>query len=273
MSERNIINQTTKPNTINSLVKDLISLGIEKGDILLVHSSLSKIGWVCGGPQAVIEALIKVVSKEGTIVMPSHSGEWSDPSRWGNPPVPEEWYQDIYQNMPAFDIKITPTRGMGRIGELFRTYPGVIRSNHPQVSFSAFGKKSEEVTKKHSLTPQFGMSSPLGKLYQLKAKVLLLGVDYDSCTCFHLSETIADGMQKIKMGTAINEKGERIWKWFNDYDYCSDDFKKIGYEFEKKEKVKKGKIGNAQSKLFNLTIGVDFAHDWLAINRFSQDFK
>lgn len=79
MSEKNIIDKTKMPITKKSLLEDLKGLGIEKGDTLLVHSSLSSLGWVCGGAQSVIMALIEAVGKEGTIVMPTHSGDWSDP--------------------------------------------------------------------------------------------------------------------------------------------------------------------------------------------------
>jgi len=273
MVENQVINKTNQPSTINSIEKDLIKLGIEAGDTLLVHSSLSKLGWVCGGPQSVIEALLNVLGKEGTLVMPSHSGDLSDPDQWSNPPVPEEWYESIYNNMPGFDPKKTPTRGMGKIAELFRTYPDVIRSNHPQVSFSAYGKGSEQLMANHPLTPQFGMDSPLGKLYHKDAKILLLGVGYDSCTSFHLAETLVEGINTIKMGTAIIEAGLSKWLWFKDYDYNSEDFEIIGKAFEEKHQISKGKVGNGQSNLFQMKDAVDFACEWLNNNRFSKDFK
>lgn len=273
MSENQVINKTTNPNTIRSLEKDLKKLGIKQGDILLVHSSLSSIGWVCGGSQSVIEALINVVGEIGTLVMPTHSGELSDPNQWNHPPVPEEWYEAIYKNMPGFDPNRTSTRGMGKIPELFRTYPNVLRSNHPQVSFSAYGKKANEITSRHPLTPQFGMNSPLGELYRSEAKVLLLGVSYDTCTCFHLSETIVEGMPQTKMGTAIIENGRSKWQWFKDFDYDSEDFERIGKSFEEIAKIKKGKIGNAKSILFDLKQGVDFAYEWLSEHRFVKEFK
>ena len=53
----------------------------------MVHSSLSKIGWVCGAEVSVIQALLEVVGEEGTIVMPAHTGDNSDPSVWENPPI------------------------------------------------------------------------------------------------------------------------------------------------------------------------------------------
>ena len=89
MSEKNIITETKRPNTLNTLYEDLMRLGINNDDIVLVHSAMSSLGWVCGGAQTVITALIKAVGKDGTLVMPAHSGEWSDPAEWGNPAVPK----------------------------------------------------------------------------------------------------------------------------------------------------------------------------------------
>ncbi|HEY5586734.1 MAG TPA: AAC(3) family N-acetyltransferase [Ruminiclostridium sp.] len=263
MSEEKIITTTSEPNTINTIYQDLMRLGINNSDILLVHSSLSSLGWVCGAAQSVIIVLMKAVGSDGTLVMPAHSGEWSDPAEWGNPPVPKEWIQIIYDNMPAYEPEIAPTRGMGRIAELFRTFPNTIRSNHPHVSFCANGRVAMHIIENHPLTPQLGMDSPIGKMYNLKAKVLLLGVGYDSCTSFHLAEALINKMPIKRMGAAMLDNGERCWKWFDDYDYSSDDFILMGKEFEENYNVQKGKVGNAQCKLFEMKDGVDFAKTWL----------
>ncbi|GKU24416.1 aminoglycoside N(3)-acetyltransferase [Clostridium folliculivorans] len=270
MKERNIIMETKKPNTVKTLYEDFLNLGINRDDILLVHSSMSSMGWICGGAQAVITALKEAIGSDGTIVMPAQSGDWTDPAGWEKPPVPKEWIQIIYDNMPAFDPQVTPTRGMGRIAELFRTVPNTIRSNHPQRSFSANGKAAAYITKDHPLTPHFGIESPLGKMYNLKTKVLLLGVDYDSCTSFHLAETLIDEMPKERLGAAIMENGERCWKWFEDYAYDIEGFELIGKEFEEKCSVQVGKIGNADCRLFDMKEAVDFAKDWLIKNRFNK---
>lgn len=269
MSEQKAIELTQNMNTIDSIYKDLLKLGLQNGDTLLVHSSLSSIGWVCGGAQAVVMALLQAMGKNGTVVMPAHSGDNSDPAEWVKPPVPEEWIEQIYESLPAFDLYLTPTRGMGKIAEIFRTLPQSIRSNHPQVSFCASGKYAQEITSHHQLTPQFGMNSPLGKIYGLNAKVLLLGVGFDSCTSFHLAEALNDYMPKKRMGAAIIENNNRVWKWFEDYSYDSDkDFEQIGKAFEETGSVIIGKIGNAECRMFDMKTGVDFAQKWLAKNRF-----
>jgi aminoglycoside 3-N-acetyltransferase len=263
MKEQEIINQTKKPITVSNMIKDMNDLGIREGDTILVHSSLSSLGWVCGGPQAVVQALLKSVGDEGTLVMPAQSGDWSDPSEWGNPPVPQEWITTIYNEMPAFDAAMTPTRGMGRIAELFRSFPGTMRSQHPQVSFCANGKYAESIVADHPLTPQFGENSPLGKLYEMDAKVLLLGVGYDSCTSFHLAETRWDQMPTKRMGTAMITNGERAWEWFTDFAYDSDNFTKIGELFEAEGSLQRGSIGNAKCALFDMKAAVDFASNYL----------
>ncbi|TME55659.1 MAG: AAC(3) family N-acetyltransferase, partial [Chloroflexi bacterium] len=103
MSEQDAVDNAPLPRTRQSLANDLRVLGVEAGMTLIMHSSLKSLGWVCGGPVAVLQALMDVVTPSGTIVVPTQTGEYSDPAQWQHPPVPESWRQIIYDTMPAFD--------------------------------------------------------------------------------------------------------------------------------------------------------------------------
>src|SRR5262245_8126896 len=104
--------------------------------------AMSKLGWVIGGAQAVILALLAAVGERGNLMMTTNNSGNVDPSEWQNPPVPEEWWQMIRDHTPAYNPLTTPTEGMGRVPELFRTWPGAVRSAHPAFSLAALGPKA-----------------------------------------------------------------------------------------------------------------------------------
>lgn len=267
MSEAQLIHETPFPRTRASLVKDLQSIGVVAGMTLVVHSSLRSIGWVSGGPVAVVQALIDAVTTEGTLVMPTHTSGYSDPARWQNPPVPQAWWQTIYDTMPAFDPQITPSSFMGQIAETFRTWPGTLRSTHPQGSFAAWGKHANAITTNHSINYAFGEGSPLARIYDLAGYVLLLGVGYDNCTSLHVAEYRAPGAIEVQKGAPILEHGQRVWKTYTDIEMDSDIFPTIGQEFEQTKLVKTGKVGSAEVRLFPQRPIIDFAVQWLTRHR------
>jgi aminoglycoside 3-N-acetyltransferase len=125
------------PVTSRSLAAELGELGLHDGMTVLVHSSLSALGWVAGGAHAVILALCDAVGPTGTIMMPTHSAQLSDPVEWRAPPVPVSWWPVIHAEMPAFDTDLTPTRNMGVVPETFRKHPAALRSSQQVVFFVA----------------------------------------------------------------------------------------------------------------------------------------
>jgi len=265
MSEKRTIENRKTPNTMASLENELRQLGLKAKMTVIVHSSLSSLGWTSGGAVAVVQALMNVLTHEGTLVMPTHSGDLSDPCHWENPPVPEDWWQTIRDTMPAFDSNYTPTRGMGAIVEVFRTFPNVKRSSHPQVSFGAWGKYADKIIENHGLAYGLGKNSPLQKIYDLNGYVLLLGVGHGNNTSLHLAENLAKIGKKFKTGgPIINEHGNREWCEFEDVESDADDFfEDLGQHFEAVSTVLTGKIGNADAKLMNQRELVDFGTEWL----------
>ena len=270
MSESDAIEQTPLgPGTVDTLSKDLISLGVGEGMIVLVHSSLSSIGWVCGGAVGVVLALEQALGAGGTLVMPTHSGDLSDPADWSNPPVPQAWWQSIRDNMPAYDRLMTPTRGIGTIAEVFRRQSEVRRSLHPNYSFAAWGRESEYIASGEKLDYSMDLDSPLGRLYELDAHVLLLGAGHESNTSLHLAEYLADvgATSHVDCFAPVRRRGVRQWARYRDIDFDCDDFEDIGAAFEAAGRCQIGRVGNAAAKLMRQKDLVSFAVDWMREHR------
>ncbi len=113
MGEVETVAASERPRTRESLAGELAAFGLRRGNVLLVHSSLSALGWVCGGAVAVVQALLDALGPDGTLVVPTHTGGNSDPVVWSDPAVPREWWPDIRAHMPAYDVRITPSSGVG----------------------------------------------------------------------------------------------------------------------------------------------------------------
>jgi len=270
MSEENkTIKTANLPVTQRSLVNDFKKIGIQEGQVLLVHSSLSALGWVCGGPVAVVLALEEVLGETGTLVMPTFTADNSEPSYWNNPPVSENWWTIIRAERTPFMPDLSPTRQMGKVVETFRKQAGTMRSYHPMNSFCARGKQAAFITENHGLDNGLGETSPLARLYELKAHILLLGVPHDNNTSMHLAEYRANYKKTYeKQGGAVLINGERQWVKYDDIALNSDDFSLIGKAFEAEtEEVSIGKIGYATSRFMPQNIIVDFAVKWMEKNR------
>ena len=251
------------------LKEALKSLGLKEGDHVIVHTSLSSMGFVCGGAQIVIEALLETVKESGTIMMPTQSWKNLDPEAGVHWEEPKEWWQLIRDNWPAYDKDITPTNTMGAVAEMFRKWPGAIRSSHPARSFAAKGKNAEYLLKDHDLCDIFGEESPLGKLYQLDGKVLLLGVGYDKNTSIHLADVRAEYPKKryAKESSAMMVDGKREWVTYETLVVDGEDFEAIGKDFEAVTNVSKVDIGNAKAVCMSQREIVDFAVKWIEQNR------
>lgn len=162
------------------LINQFKSIGIQQGDSLLVHSSLSKIGYVEGGAKTVVDALLEVVGVNGNLLMPTS---------------PNASLQlDFIRDLNVFDVANTPS-SLGSVTEHFRKLPNAIRSAHPTEPVSCIGPDAEYFTGDHfgSLTP-YDQYSPFYRISEKGGKILYLGVTLDNAgTNLHtLEDAIED---------------------------------------------------------------------------------
>ncbi|MDA0746000.1 MAG: AAC(3) family N-acetyltransferase [bacterium] len=147
------------------LTRELKALGVKAGMDVMVHSSLSAIGYVDGGADTVVDALLTTVGKRGTLVMPSFN----------------------HRGAHVYNRLTTPTTN-GAIPDVFWRRPGVVRSDHPTHAVAAFGPRAEEICKDHRKNGVWTVDSPIGRLVHGGGYILLLGVDHNATTAYHVAE-------------------------------------------------------------------------------------
>jgi aminoglycoside N3'-acetyltransferase len=176
--KKKIERQRMQPISKNELMSALRDSGIHAGDVVFVHSALSRIGNVEGGAQTVVDAILEVVTASGTVIMPTFS------------PV-DDYLANLAKGI-VIDLRISRSE-TGKITETFRTTPGVKRSSHPFSSCAAWGKDAEYITKDHATDPRIcHKNSPLARVIELQGKVLGLGSAVDAISLFHCAEDIGD---------------------------------------------------------------------------------
>ena len=159
--------------TCQKLVSAFKDAGIDPKKDLLVHSSLSKIGYVEGGAQTVVNALLEYVDPTSTLLMPT------------SPVVTLQAKHDL----DVFDVANTPSK-MGSITEFFRSNSATHRSAHPLEPVAAFGPRAMEYTALHHKdTTAYGMNSPWLKHMENAGQILYLGTTLiNSGTSLHAVE-------------------------------------------------------------------------------------
>jgi aminoglycoside 3-N-acetyltransferase len=154
--------------TQEQLARAFREIGLKPGDSLIVHSSLRSLGYVEGGPDAVLDALLDSIGPTGNLMLPTFN--------YVLPP-----------SATYFDPATTPCH-TGIIPETARKRPEAIRSLHPTHSVVVIGPNAEELTQGHLLVRTFGIDSPLDRLARRGGKVLLLGVGHTACSMIHVAE-------------------------------------------------------------------------------------
>lgn len=188
--------------TQNDLINSIKAIGINKGDVVIVHSSFKSLGVLENGAQTIVSALLDVLGTDGTLVFPTLcQKDWEH--------VYENWHLDAPSDV-------------GYLTNYFRKLPDAKRSNQATHSVAAIGKMADYITKTHGETGRipgpfgdtaFANDSPWEKLYELDAKILLLGVCSKYITLRHLSEhrVLDKNLQKARLTDKYEDFKNELW--------------------------------------------------------------
>ena len=180
-------------------------LGINSGDVVLVHSSFKSMGYVEGGAEAVIAGFLDVIEGEGTLVFPTLCQKDFEHSY-------ETWHLDKESDV-------------GYLTNYFRKRKGTVRSDQATHSVAACGKHAVYLTETHGHTHKrfgnmgdtpFSADSPWEKMYHMDAKIVLLGVKPGCITFRHYAEYlyIEECLNRIKGHPDYLEMKEQLWKFW-----------------------------------------------------------
>lgn len=246
--------------TRSSLLTDLVRLGVRPGGVIMVHASVRSIGPVTGGVNVVLQALLDAVGPTGTLAAYLDF---------------EPFYEDDdTAEVPVFDKRIAhAARDHGILHETIRTWPGALRSDHPDAGVAAIGPLAAWITAEHPFHYGYGPGTPFAKILQANAQVLLLGAPLDTITLLHYAEHEARiPGKRIRQYRRLmpTPQGPR-WTDFEEFDTAdpvnsqlpTDVFARIAADFLATGQGSAGPVGAAPSSLFPAPELVRFGIDWL----------
>ncbi len=207
----------------STLTRELALLGVRRGGVLMVHARMSALGWVVGGSGTIVLTLVDLLGPDGTLM--AYAG-WEDDTyeidAW--PAARRRLYET---ELPPFDpATAEAVHGNGRLPERIRTWPGAIRSRHPEAGMIAIGARATWLTVDHPWDDPYGPGSPLAKLVEAEGQVLMLGAPLDTITLLHHAEATARVAEKrrVTYRMPMIEAGGVVWRTFHDIDTATGAF-------------------------------------------------
>ena len=209
------------------VAQQLRALGVKPGGVLLVHTSFRAVRPVAGGPLGLVAALRDALGRDGTLVMPSWTGDDDTP----------------------FDTKTTPASAdLGVVADSFRRLPGVLRSDHC-FAFVAAGPQAAAILRDPLPLPPHIPESPVGRVHDLDGQVLLLGVGHDANTTLHLAELIAGVPYRVAKHCTVLRDGRAVRIDYGENDHCCARFAFAGEWLQERGLAAEGRVGHAHARL------------------------
>lgn len=260
--------------TRSRLAADLRRLGVVPGGITMVHTRMSAIGWVVGGSETVMRALLDVLGPEGTLMA---YASWEEhvyrAAEW-----PQEHRDAYLAEPPAFDpATAEAVREHGRIPERVRTWPGAARSSHPEAGVVAVGARARWLTDAHPQDDAYGEHSPFARLVEAGGQVLALGAPLETITLLHHAEAIArsPGKRRVSFRVRVAEPDGAAERTFTDIDTSAGalPYEQLGLDEDPFAAIAqaalaagigvRGQVGQAESHLFCAAELTAFAVSWI----------
>jgi aminoglycoside 3-N-acetyltransferase len=247
------------PSTRTSLVRDLSQLGVRPGDLIMFHSSLRAIGPVVGGAETIIRSLLDAVGPTGTLAAYLDF---------------EPYWEEGDPEIPVFDKRTAPAaRDHGALHEVFRTWPGTLRSDHPDAGVGALGPRAEWITASHPLQYGYGPGTPFERIVECGGRILMLGAPLDTVTLVHYAEHLArlPGKRLMRYRRLMPGPTGPEWIDFEEFDTTEppldvlpeNEIEVIARAYLTSGQGRQGKVGQSESYLFEAPGLVEFAIAWL----------
>ncbi len=216
------------------LAEAFAAMGLRAGESVIVHSSLRSLGEVEGGADAVLDALLDVISPSGNLMLPTFNY-----SR----PLP----------VPYFDPATTPAR-TGILPERARLRANAKRSLHPTHSVAVIGADASDLTQSHLRTRAFGVGSPIDLLASRGGKILLIGVGQMSNSTLHIAEDHAQipkaGVYKPPPVVGVLQAGGSVIKHRLDASTsCSAAFEAASFSLRGRGAIQDARVGNSMMQI------------------------
>lgn len=245
-------NQTNPPLlTRASLTADLYALGLQAGDMLMVHASLRRIGPIAGGADTLLDALSDVLGPKGTLIMPFGSND----------------------DEPFDKLTSAAETDIGILAERFRQRPGTLVNDHVAARFGAVGAHALAILEPVPLHDYYGRGSPLERFTTMGGQVLRLGANTDTVTVTHWAEYVANipHKRRVRRHYVRADTGEQWIESLDDSDGIAvwpkgDYFPQILVDFLDTGHARHGRVGGCTAELFPAAPFVNFAVAWLEAN-------
>lgn len=213
--------------SVLEVVHQLLALGIRPGGVLLVHTSFRAVRPIENGPAGLIEALRTALGPNGTLVMPSWTGDDDNP----------------------FDPALTPSAGdLGVVADTFWRIPGVMRSDHPQ-AFAAAGLQAGYITSAPLVLPPSDAGSCTSRVHELDGQILLLGVGHEANTMLHYAELVAGVPYRVPKHCTVIRDGKRHRIDYGENDHCCQMFSLADDWLRSRRLQREGAVGHAHARL------------------------